>query len=463
MAKTFSFNNGLAAPGAAELEAAALEQAMLQKLLADQQAGTSSSMINTGQFYVPDLGGVGNAIASRLTQKRLENNQKKRADYQGVYQKGLSEALKGFIDPSTAAPTIDRNYSGDDLPALTPTAPPNGDSNRRRIMAGLISPYPQVQALAQKEMENLSEVEKERMKQELVSQENQRQERVKAEEARLAAIRAGQSWKSLVNNTAPEPKEEQKVVDGTVVALREGEPVRVIAGGYEPVQLPGGLGQRNKLSQQLDMVDKRPVSNTTNITNVDAKQDAAGLGDHLKALLERGRNLSTTLPRTAANINSALKLVDQGIYQGPAGKPVELAVGLLNQFGLAGPAAQRVLSNTETFNSEVAKQVVTGLKQAFGGNPTEGERVYQQQTVGGQGLSKEGAKLVLQASARDAARLQQAHNSEVKRLQDLGRMPSAVLATVPDVDWGAAIGTPKTTSTHPADIQAIIDRAKGKK
>lgn len=171
----------------------------------------------------------------------------------------------------------------------------------------------------------------------------------------------------LLANGSFKPKRDIKTLGEQFWDVTGGQPKPVGGVSYEPVQLPGGLGQRNKLSGQLDMVDKAPRTNIS----VNSSPIIHGVKAGMEAWSKKAADTVTDMADSArqsvkmlSQLNQMEALTKGGTVAGPLADAAMFVAGLANQAGMKVDSA--TLANSAAFNS-VATQAWAALMQQNGG------------------------------------------------------------------------------------------------
>jgi hypothetical protein len=171
----------------------------------------------------------------------------------------------------------------------------------------------------------------------------------------------------LLSSGSFKPKRDIKTLGEQFWDVTNGQPKPVGGVSYEPVQLPGGLGQKNKLTGQLDMVDKAPKTNIS----VSANPVIHGVKAGMEAWSKKAADTVTDMADSArqsvkmlSQLNQMEALTKGGTVAGPLADAAMFVSGLAAQAGMKVDSA--TLANSAAFNS-VATQAWAALMQQNGG------------------------------------------------------------------------------------------------
>lgn len=375
--KVANFTLGMKAPYQADLEALAQQQNLLQQQLADEQGGTDGKLINTGHFFVPDLSGLGNALASRRTKEALENNRKKAADYQGKYQESLVGELKRYGKEKDGG-DVELPGPTEDGGALTGKMP----GNQRAFESRLNSPYPEVRALAAAEKASY----------------DKRFEKLLERSSFTSAQGAGDNIDKLA------PKSEYKEANGTFFDTTDGKtpsPVpslavtqQTLADGTIVNQYPGG---------KQDTVDKATKINLPGQSLIAEK---------IKGL-EADQKGAAALAATVRSTEQALDALRQGAQAGYGQDFIQNARTLVSsltgaKFDASTPTA--VLAKT------LAENVVNEFGGKLGSGVSNADVQFMQAAQGGLATDPKAIERILAIRAAAAINKIRSHNETVDTL-----------------------------------------------
>lgn len=376
--KTVSFTTpGMAPPYTQEMGGLTQEQQLLLEALKNQQEGTDGKLINSGHFFTPDLGGLGNALAARSTNTKLEENRKKQADVQGKYQQALIERMGKFRQDSEggAVDVAGPPDEGQAQPTRT-TAP-----NQRAFLQYEDDPFPEVAAKArlQREMYNK-----------------------RAEElGKRASFQSVQAGGEDLSKYAPMQKQEVK--DNMVVGVTEGQAPVLLAGQRVPGQLANGTEiDTNTFTGARDAVDRAPKINLP----------AAGpqlLTEKIKGL-EADQKSALAMADTVRSTEQALDAIKQGAQAGYGTDFMQNARTLVSsltgvQFPESTPTA--VLAKT------LASNVVNEFGGKLGTGISNADVQFMQQAMGGTNTDPKAIERILAIRAAAAYNAVKRHNENV--------------------------------------------------
>lgn len=246
--KVANFSTGVQPPYAAERADVAAEQAMLLRALQEQmQTGFSRPGIRAGNAYIPDLGGLGSAIAARGTRADIDLNRKKAADLEGKYQDELVKELRKYRvaesgqDVALDGPTMD----GQPLVGRIP-----GDPQAYKGFRD--SPFPEIRGEA-------------RLAEELYRKQFDELSKRASFPSVQQALQSGQSIQAL------KPKPEYQALGKSLVETTEtGQPPTVVPSmRVTQSTLPSGTVVNNYATGEQDAVDKATKVSQNNIMGAD--------------------------------------------------------------------------------------------------------------------------------------------------------------------------------------------------
>ena len=384
--KTASFTMpGVMPPYGADMAASQMEQQQLVEALAQVRGQGPTQPINAGRFSALNFEGVGNTIREAMLQKRQDVARKKAADLQGSYNKDLLRDLQAYT----------ANRDGGEVPVAGPpeagAASPTRStpSNPLAFKSGQLSQFPEIRSAAEEDR--------------------------KSHEAVYGKLLEKASPNSAFaadgNPRLLRPKVDQFEANGAI--FERGQEV-----GQAPTLLPGmgvtqekipGLGNVNKMpGGKVDTLDKRSQV----IVSTGQKADQAFLEAEAKSISANRVKLEETVPQQMRALASAEEAAASGAYQGPVSGFVAGAAGLLRQLNMAPEETQRLLTNTQTLDSDMGRFVLQALK-ATGTNPSNTDLKYAEVTAGNKKLSPEGLVAVIKSARVDIANSLITHNKRI--------------------------------------------------
>lgn len=389
--KQVSFNlPGQQPPLAAELRAAAEEQARLQALLDEGRGGLRGQLIDTGRFMVPDLTPIAQAVNQRRTAAELENAKRKQADLQGQYQRTLVEELRRYKarrdgkEVELEGPPVEGETS------VTGRVP--GDPRAFREFEG--SPFPEVAGMAKADREAYQ-----RLFDKLV------------ERASFPSVQAAGG-----DVAALQPKDDFVFGNNAVWNKGEGGPPRVV----EPVRqmtTPQGTLVNVQPGGALDAVDKAPR------VSVDASSRPGNVLD--KGYAERVVAERQQAPAWAQGLRAtetAHAALREGARAGFGENFLQNARTLIT--GLTGvrfdaSAPTGVLSKT------LAENVLTEFGGKLGAGVSNADVLFMERAQAGLETDPKAIERILAIRAAVLSRRLRTYNEDVARLAEDERDPAA--------------------------------------
>lgn len=377
---------GLGAPGAADAMDLASERALLLNALQNAQRDQTPNPINAGAFIVPDLGGLGAALAEKRARQDLEVNERKRADLQGKYQEGLTQALRAY------------RAAGEDKTVNLPGPTQDGDpltgvvqANPRAYKQFLDSPYPEVRQIADDDRKLYDD----------------RYDAVAKDADFGSRIRAGGDLSRLGE------KDDLVELQGAMYNKARGSRGIVPETRVTQSKLSSGTVVNDYASGKQSSVDTAPKTDV----KVDYRApgqaaDKEFLEQEAKKLSDSAERLRVGAPKQLAALERVEGAVDSGAILGPVSKYVQLAGGLAQQFGVENERLQSMLKNTEIINSDMGRFVLELVKE-LGHNPSNSDREYAAQIAGGTANTPEGLRSVIRAAKADILNAYVQHNKQV--------------------------------------------------
>jgi len=168
----------------------------------------------------------------------------------------------------------------------------------------------------------------------------------------------------LLANGTFTPKREVKALGERFWDVSGGTPKDLGGISYEPVPLPGGLGQRDKVTGKVDMVDKRPKVTVNNAVNMGDNALMKKLGESTAELINTARTGKQQAQQMQFTANRLEELNNKGVFSGPTAN-VATTIGAFAQT-LGVPVDQNKLGRSEEYNAILAQQVAKVLTAGNG-------------------------------------------------------------------------------------------------
>lgn len=396
--KTASFTN-IAAPYQAEMQNNAQEQQMLLEALQSQQK-VSVAPTSAGRLSALNFDGVGNVLAEALTKKRLEAARKKQADTQGVYEKELRTAADRYMterDGQTQTVAGPPEENGTPAQKIVP-------GNPLAFKAAALSRFPEIREMAGEDRKTQETIFGEAAKKANLDSLGKANGDVRKLaqspdyiEANGSFFEKPQTAAGMLSRVPGMQVLQTKLDDGTLVNTFPGGKQSAVGGG-----------------------------NTTINNNMPGeKADTKFLETEAVKLSTRAETLRSSLPGGFRALASAEQAAQAGTLQGPVSGMLQTAAGLLREFNLAPEDTKRLLTNTELMSGGMSQFVLEALKKT-GTNPSNTDREFVSQAVGGRQNSPEGLAALIRAARADMLNELTAHNQHVSKLS--ARVPSTELA-----------------------------------